>query len=440
MPFIPIEKLPNELLIAIFDATRDDPFSVEYEEYKSLEVLSHVSRHWRQLVLSVSYFWADIVIKLEQPLVRLAAYLERSQKCPLSITIESCTAVSKEQTLLVLDMICKHGHRWWQFVLKPNEDTDIGLISAYLSQGLPLPAPRLTCLRLFLPFNPPILTTNFLWFKFCSGLRTLELYIARLHARPTVAEFRSLIETSPLLENLTLVGEVFALSPTDDHAVIEIRSLTCLSIGTGTAENEYLSVLLELLSTPALEALELWSLDEEGWDVFRKSISKGRTKFPLLRSLALIEVDFGKDGDEIGYWLVRAFPMLQHLTLLEDSEERSDQFNLNVFRFLHLLRELHPIPSLTPGGLLPPIWPGLHTLTVSYTRDHSLLLCMLQSRRESKRPISRLQLDPDIKSHFPAPMGESIKSLVCVEEFCKDLVYPWNTHPRHLIHKMTGKY
>jgi len=384
----PIQMLPNELLIVIFDETRDRLPSEG--QCRSLEIISHVSHHWRQLAFSVPYFWTDLVIKLEQPLERLAAYLERSQQCSLNITIESCTAVPDVKTLVVLDMIAKHRDRWRQFVLKPNEDTDTGLISSYLSR---CPAPQLQCLRLFLPFDPPSLTTPlpWFWFRFCSRLSTLELYIHRLQARPSVAEFRGLVEASPFLKNLTMVGEVLDLSPDHGHSAIEIPYLVSLSIGTGSAENEYFSLLLGLLSTPSLEALELWSLDEEGWDVFRESVDVRSKKYPLLKSLALIEVDFGSLEDEIGTWLVSAFSMLQHLTLLEDEDERQENFNDTVVRFLRLL-SCPVLPQDQPSLPLrsPTVWPDLRKLTISYTHDNDLLHDVLSSRLARGHPISVL--------------------------------------------------
>ena len=440
----PIDKLHHELLVAIFDAARRRPpfeDDIDDDEMPTLEVISHVSRHWRHIVLGVPYFWTDLVIKLERSLDKLFAYLERSQQCQLYITLENCSAVSKEKTLAVLDSIAMHKDRWRQFVLKPHEDTDIHLISSYLSEKCSFP--NLQCLRLFLPYNPPAPETpppQWSWFSFCSGLSTLELYIHRLQTRPTVSQFRTLVKSSPSLENLTLVGEVFDLMPDHGHATIEIPSLTSLSIGTGTAENVYFGLLLQLLSTPALEALELWSLDNDGWSIFRSAVDVESKKYPNLKSLALVEVDFDNEDDQIGSWLASAFPMLQHLTLLEDEDDRQDCFSDIVIRFLHLL--CCPVPP-SPGShdqasqtLRPTIWQYLHTLTISDTCDSELLRDMLISRAAVGHPISMLQLDPDIKLHFVSTSGKGIQALVHVEDFCKELVYPWNTQPRHWNYQM----
>jgi hypothetical protein len=221
--------------------------------------------------------------------------------------------------------------------------------------------------------------------------------------------------------------------PDHGHAIIEIPSLTSLSIGTGTAENVYFDLLLQLLSTPDLEALELWSLDDDSWSIFRSALDVESRKFHKLKSLALVEDDFDDNDDEVGVWLASGFPMLQHLTLLQDEEDKHECYSDIVIRFLKFLScpsssspssfETHEHTSHSPSR--PPIWPDLHTLTISDTCDSNLLLDTLVSRTAVGHPISLLQLDPDIKLRFISTAGKVIiQALVHIGDFCKELVYP----------------
>lgn len=100
----PISKLPVELLSIIFVLSRepedDDPGSFDTGSVKTPLILSHVSRHWRNIARNIPRLWTQICVswdlfieddgssgpRIETNLI--ASYLALSKNCPLDIRID----------------------------------------------------------------------------------------------------------------------------------------------------------------------------------------------------------------------------------------------------------------------------------------------------------------------------------------------------------------
>jgi len=168
--------------------------------------------------------------------------------------------------------------------------------------------------------------------------------------------------------------------------VIEIPSLRSLALG-GFFDNHYfIARILATLSTPALENLELLSLDSGCWPVFALIHERKGRVFPTLRSITLLNVRIEK-GTIV--WLANTFPCITHLVVL----------NTDLDNFAQILAEQIVYPS-NPSGL--PIWTELRSCTfLAYRRQarprtQQLLLDLLSSRKSARMPLVELRCEQSL--------------------------------------------
>ena len=117
-PPVNIEGLPDEILCAIFRAAAPHPKLEVFDLPKPMEqlTLSHVSHHWRAVVLGDPLLWHSIHYKTRRKhnLELCQLFLERSQQASLNI---QAMVLSAEEEQSFTSLFLPHIHRWGRVVL-----------------------------------------------------------------------------------------------------------------------------------------------------------------------------------------------------------------------------------------------------------------------------------------------------------------------------------
>ncbi|RDB25433.1 hypothetical protein Hypma_007604 [Hypsizygus marmoreus] len=146
-PPAPIDSLPPEILLAIFELIkprRRSRYTVPFEV-----IISHVCARWRAVALDTPLLWTDIDIYSIRSLERVACYLERSAPCPVNVRfdiwqLEKQTTGYATAILPILDSTITHIARWRTFLVFAYYQRTS---SAILSKIANLSAPILERLR-----------------------------------------------------------------------------------------------------------------------------------------------------------------------------------------------------------------------------------------------------------------------------------------------------
>ena len=115
-------KLPTELLVAIFHHARASSVHDAYEETYTYPVaLSHVCRYWRTVALSAPTLWTNIRIlehHTERSRETARIYLERSKACPLFLTwFTESEQLHTDVPGVIKDLIIPEAERWQRITL-----------------------------------------------------------------------------------------------------------------------------------------------------------------------------------------------------------------------------------------------------------------------------------------------------------------------------------
>lgn len=351
----PIETLPNEVLTGILEAGRRLP-RLSYNNIPIPILASHISRTFRHVAINNPSLWTNIFASCSASLGRVHAYLERSAQCPLDITFVLPSGSNHRWTLrdteTCMDMLIVHSSRWREFLLMSNDPDDTRTVMPLLGG---LCTPNLRCMRLC-PVRDEfgsVTLGNLLPAQ--AQLTTLELYFdpAKIFA---YIYMRDVFRAFPSLATLILHGACIQLAQCAPDMVIELPSVRSLSIGiVNDCTDGWLSTMT-VLSTPALQTLELWNFDEEQFHLYRESMEhRTSAKYPALKSLRLLEVRNDRCSDDMGVWLMKACPMITHLAI-----------NGPFAEILRIITGLPPSMAVDESAHLSayPVWPKLSSLTL----------------------------------------------------------------------------
>ena len=418
---VPVESLPDELLLDIF----------EYAQHSNsrgkcvlpTEVLiSHVSRRWRQLAVDNPKLWTQLVVTSQMPSDRISTYLARSGQCLLDISFELLSRVlaSTRTNLSIMDTLMHHAERWRTFVFN-GKITNLIIVHPHS------PAPHLESFRIRSLGAAPgglkpavTMTTMWSWLSIAlANLTTIEVCVPYWQTKTSFTDFRRVMSASPSLRHLALRGCLIEMEPGFTHPVIDIPSLRSLSIGHGSGTQ--MPHMLELLSTPSLEFLELMDFDVTEWNIFRRVVKDKTSEYSSLRSLRLLDVDV----EELDVWLMDATPMITHLMVIDREFSQA-----TVDLFLTALRD-QAQATLRAGGL--PCWSDLRILTLSHP-DPALLQSVVSTRMDTGQPLSRLRLDRSFFSNMPL---DWLQKHTSVEEIIIKEYTDGSSLPRHRIGECT---
>lgn len=269
-----IRSLPNEILAYIFTigaSTRPR----RHDELPFPLLVSSINVEWRDVAVNSPPVWSNLIFANDVQSDHWCAtiWLPRSGAHPLDITIDLLGRTKDH----IMDLILPHVARWrklsvtaWdrrdmEDVLLPlrtlpapllqhvefrcNEDEDPSFWELH-NHCLALDAPSLKSIRLrglCTQCAPPLV-----------GLTALHLDSHKIF--PTHSELSDLITASPALNTLMLRLLRITFPADKDLPVINIPSLRSLVMNFRHCELTFVH-LFSLLSTPALESLELIRMD-----------------------------------------------------------------------------------------------------------------------------------------------------------------------------------
>ncbi|KDQ19157.1 hypothetical protein BOTBODRAFT_28639 [Botryobasidium botryosum FD-172 SS1] len=221
----PINRLPNEILSAIFHyIVRDDGLTV-YTYIAKLHSLSTVSHSWRRMILDTAIFWTDLT-RIPESLIDV--FLKRSKQLPLKVSYPRKKEFASK---IYMPRVSAHIHRWKKctidakyadrdeiisFLLSPGpmlEALDISLHSDYVVTGSPVASDESPFVGSLFAENAPSLrelTLDGLFVPLTSslyaGLTKLKLARIKYARSESLAEHLLLrtLEASPFLEELHL--------------------------------------------------------------------------------------------------------------------------------------------------------------------------------------------------------------------------------------------
>jgi len=363
----PVYSLPAELLVCIFKIARQREEESGYMFVPKIgsqipNILSRVSRSWREAAISTSCLWSSIYCEPYTGPMLLDTHLQYSRACPLDIRLywASTNAVGLNLSNITLrtwrehrlKSLIRHANRWRRF--------DIQFISGFVLHEI------LSSLRYV---HPPrlehfgvenvgalALPNRIDWGVFTAGIPALaslslhdcqSMAICFLHQRnitslqlssvrettvwPDWEPFRRLLLGLPALTHLSIRDDVVRMHQSG-FVPVEIRSLLVLEITTlHETELQTIPRLCTFLSTPALERLILnnrLSTPLKGIVVLAQS-NPIPQRYPVLRSLELrscyrVPITAGSCNE----WreFICVFPNITHLIIhrLEGYSDTSD--------------------------------------------------------------------------------------------------------------------
>lgn len=382
-----IYRLPSELLTNIFmtcqqygkNSAKSLPFQV---------IASHVSDHWRRIVLSTPLLWNGINFNIRpvshvqgRYLAQLEAHLERSDTCFLDITLHFYVADNISQYFTLLSRYSTHWRRLSIITRhEPVDDIYTLLHSAqaphleHLSLNIGKPqegvlSPRKQYLRIL----PAVLLSGApsLSFVRLAGLALGNLHppiskVTTLHLDGwtrhymTQEQFKTFFDLAPAIISLSL-NQLYINHPRDPLEVtnpVRMPNLRHLRIQGPCSP---LCRLISLLDIPQLHALSLHNID-----VFDCNM------FSAVQSLTLDRCAF--DEPEIKN-LIRSFPSITCLTVDESG--------------------IPDIFSILAESESSKVWPQLERISVRELQwmDIPALCAMVHNRMNSDKPLKQIRLD-----------------------------------------------
>ena len=414
-----ISRLPIETLGIIFELLQDTTFPPFEDRVKTEITISHVSRHWRDVAIHSPLLWTYIDVSPYQELDAIAAYVQRSEMCALTVHYghpeEEGIDANEGVLNAYFDLVIPHVHRWKRVSLAaPSAVIEfIGLRFDLLAAPLLRQLSRVDlggvfnykavhpdqCLPTVFLCGSPILSSIHMRLHdrdlpFCcpsfGTVKNLSLHFSHSIERfQNYKLVRQMLASSPLLENL-----YFQVDKDDynidlwfsDHLnPVKMPHLHSICIRS-TSFNRGIAVLwlLLVIKAPQLHSLTLQSFNMcEAIDLQflfdgPQTIS-GIPKFPLLRSLAFIDCTI----DDLCYRrFSQYFSTISCLSVVYSYDDPGSQLLGDMARY--------------PSGYEQ--WLNLDTISVDIRVLGELgdLLCQIMSNVNAVgRPLHKLRLNHD---------------------------------------------
>lgn len=384
---LPISKLPNELLNSILLIAQSNHF-VRSPRSRPFEITaSHVSSHWREVVLGTPLLWKVIDQFVRNfghvnayTFQKLQAYLFRSGTCPLDMTF-----TFEVEPDAYIDLLLPHSNRWQRLSIF-SKSSQVQHVSASLRDmavpclehlsltfgsrqdvGQPTRTPYATLSPQILLQGAPLLTFLRLAGAALGTLQPPYSSISTLHldgwTRNYMShfQFKTILDTLPSLRNLSL-NQIWIHHPRDPLTVLSSTILPSLRSLRLRGAYTPLHRLLSFMVLPNLVSLSLVNI--ESFDPI---------EIPTVQYLTLESCLV----DDVETWnIINAFPAVINLTV-DDS-----------------IPDIYFV--LTPSLNMPNVpLPGLSKLSIKDLQpiDIASFCAMVNLRAGSKKPIKFMQLD-----------------------------------------------
>lgn len=304
-----IDTLPSEILVIIFEEAQ---FISAFHRLVPFElVCSHVCSRWRSIALEAPSLWSTIVAAECKPIDKLVTYLERSKAYPLHIRFDYTHEGREEhvQSIIAFSKILPNLHRSITLRMRMSEKMFVLFHEECLAR---LHAPLLTHLSISVVEDSPIDRSDKLSIGMgLGGLPSLSLVhlsgfkplqccfpslstvtILHLHQTGdsdypslTYPQLCQIINASPLLEKLSLHGEVLTSWNPPLSGSLEAKNLRSLTIKFMPVPS-FLFYLFTILEAPKLHELSLMSISDTDMDPVSANALTLRT-FPSVSQLLL---------------------------------------------------------------------------------------------------------------------------------------------------------
>ncbi|KAJ6588352.1 hypothetical protein B0H19DRAFT_1248025 [Mycena capillaripes] len=381
-----ILSLPNELLVAIAAAGQEGRVAdlVTSFDFRTEWTLSHLSRRFRNVIVSAPALWTFIEVNLcaEGSVEISKLYLERSQTCHISATLKYPDFDLVAEGFL---RILSHIDRVWRLNMQLRMEP--GKLLDSLCRGLAAPnlqhleitndtarasmfsleAPKLTFVKI-VGFNALLVPA---W---TTSLTHLELWSVE---EKDDSFFVAIAEQCPSLVHLRI-----DMTESYPRSRFHIPSLKYLHISI-IGDPDSLCDIAELLDTPLL--VEFIINDAHGdWIFALFNSTSVHSSFPALTSLCFIRSHACVFADEDGSFTI-PFPPLDRFPALESLTLINMCFTHNLVH--EILR--HP-------------WPLLKTVTIRPNWDEPEVSFAIREAARSERqrglPLPKFRLSPELFS------------------------------------------
>ncbi|KAG0699253.1 hypothetical protein DFH29DRAFT_937507 [Suillus ampliporus] len=291
----PVSRLPDEILLAIFDeAVR----SQEQGQVRRVEIaISCTSHHWRQVAVNAPRLWDSFSIRAEVPVAVLQIYLSRSANIPLTIEFrerETAWPSADKRSMAhlgrALDVVSPSVPRWRRVIVLHRSYPYFTHLFRELRHVAPLKmlqsismrspgvcgpcplllgdsAPALESLEVEdMPLPPPVTQTFDAARYSVAGLTTLRLRLRGMgvgisHAATEPFAFRALIGSAPMLSTLEIYGQPINFGQErvneEDILPLEIPRLRTLVLHPATQCPRDLRHFISVIKAPTLRHFEL---------------------------------------------------------------------------------------------------------------------------------------------------------------------------------------
>jgi hypothetical protein len=396
----PVSSLPNEILGEIFRYMKD---SYNDDNIPDIVVVSHVTRHWRNVALSNPSLWDTIRLDASDPSMDLPiAFLTRSKPCTLDITL-GFPDDAPMSSLRMLSVLIPHFGHIRRLVIQSGDNEHI--VEQIVKSLVKFHVPSLERLEISLELGDS--QDSALWRErsliFSSGAPLLSSValdgISLQCCQPPLAAITHLsldsdgdatilmpydyfcdaLSACSSLISLELQGRLFAFTLNNTAIRIEIPSLVCFAVGYPIhyRQDHYIRSIFETISAPALQTLNLNYMHRQTLQVAVDFI-QSRQLYPMLEHLRLEEPAV----ECITADFIRATASVTHLTLIYVGG-----IPRKMAALAPLLRHKHP--PATPADAL---WPRLHTLSV-YVFDEVFLRDLITTRIAVGAPLLTLRIE-----------------------------------------------
>ena len=114
----PVDRLPNEVLLWIFELCLQYP----YDCYPQRRVLACVSRRWMDIIMNSPGFWTSIKLASTWSTSTVMRHVTNSRQSPLEIEVSSWgygrNGNDEEKMLAMLNVLLPCAHRWISLVIE----------------------------------------------------------------------------------------------------------------------------------------------------------------------------------------------------------------------------------------------------------------------------------------------------------------------------------
>ena len=320
--------VPDEILQLIF-------VTAKQISWRPVELrVSQVSSHWRNVATHTSELWTDIEVSVFTPTGSLEAYVTRSGRRPLAITIDLWDSTQRLESFQFCSIIRSQMFRCRSLEILSNsspledlyplllqlhfeavpllESLTIGQVF-YNRTRADLSPPSI--LRHLFPNGAPQLTSaryQGIGMEACRpplhNLTTLFIHDVDSPERWNYGTFKLFMAEIPRLEYLSVAGDPCNWDYLH-NARIDFPSLRALRICYDDS-GEDLPRLWIYANAPRLEILHI--VGGKDWDIVRGyTLLLGRNPFPSLKSLMMDGCKFNHGTFKI---LTATFPSIKHLT------------------------------------------------------------------------------------------------------------------------------